>query len=484
MKLPFSALPRLGTEIRKWRKPFLILTLIYLVGISAILRANFYYVDDLKRALNGRAGWSTFSRYLSDFFSQFVHADTYLTDVSPLPQLLAVGILAVSALILLYSFTASTTFTLWQYAAVVPLALSPYYLECLSYKYDAPYMALSVLASVAPILFRRKKPPVFLIASAAGILTVCISYQASCGIFPMLVIALSLREWSKGENGKTVLCRMGVAAGGYLLGLLLFKLFLMKPAETYVSNSLDLSQLVPHWLRYYSYVLSDFKVWWLVLIALLIPAFAAAVVKGSVRKKGLTLLVSLCAVAALFLLAFGIYPALKKPLYAPRAMYGFGVLIAVLAVEVSSEKGIRWGKLSALVLAWVFFVFAFTYGNALYVQAEYTDYRITLVAQDLNEVTAKLSKDKKEIRISGSIGHAQPVKNMSGDCRILSRLVPITFCEKWKWGYYGLEHYYGLKNITYHEHGKFPQRKLPLLKRTSLHTIRGDDDYILIELRK
>lgn len=41
-------------------------------------------------------------------------------------------------------------------AAVVPLGLSPWFLECFSYKFDSPYMALSVLASVIPFIFGRR----------------------------------------------------------------------------------------------------------------------------------------------------------------------------------------------------------------------------------------------------------------------------------------------------------------------------------------
>ena len=64
-------------------------TLVYFIGIIAIIRANFYYIDDLGRSVEGYRGWENFSRYLSNFFSLFIHGGFYLTDISPLPQIIA-----------------------------------------------------------------------------------------------------------------------------------------------------------------------------------------------------------------------------------------------------------------------------------------------------------------------------------------------------------------------------------------------------------
>ena len=52
-----------------FRKPSLILAALYIVSISAILRADFDYVDDMARVYRGTKGWELSSRYLSNFLS-------------------------------------------------------------------------------------------------------------------------------------------------------------------------------------------------------------------------------------------------------------------------------------------------------------------------------------------------------------------------------------------------------------------------------
>lgn len=473
----------LEKEIRQWIKPFLIIFCIYFIGVLAIIRANFNYIDDMARINQGYKGWDNFSRFISNFLSYFIHVDNYLTDVSPLTQIIAIIILSISAIILLYIWSSKKIFTVWQYVAIIPLGLSPYFLECISYKYDSPYMAISIFASIMPLLFRKKNMFFYGIMSAVGILIVCMTYQAASGIFPMIVVVLALKEWSQNDDKKHVLQYWITSVAGYLAGLIIFKQFIMKPADTYVSNSMSLGNALEHLKKYYQLVNFDFKTGWLILIAIIALAFIVALVISSEKNRLITLIFSILALGTAFVMAFGIYPVLESPLLAPRAMYGFGVLISIMMVEVASENRIYWGKVASLILSWAFFVFAFTYGNALYVQAEYTDYRITMVAEDLNEIMNGMSQDSKEVQIIGSIGYAPAIRNMPQDYQMLNRLIPITFIEGWHWGAYGFLNYYGLQNVTMNLGSDFPDLDLPLLKDTSMYTIKGDDTYILVELK-
>ena len=90
---------------KKYKIPFIIIGLLLLLSVSSILRANFKYVDDIGRTVNGYRGWSNFSRYLSSFLSIFLHGDTYLTDISPLPQILAIVLMSISSVLLLHLFS-------------------------------------------------------------------------------------------------------------------------------------------------------------------------------------------------------------------------------------------------------------------------------------------------------------------------------------------------------------------------------------------
>lgn len=110
----------------QFKKVFFILCTIYILSFSAILRANFLYMDDLGRNLLGYRDFSYLGRYTALYGCTVLHTDTYLMDISPLPQLVAAVILALSSTILLFVFSGEDQkITFWQIFAVLPLGLSP-----------------------------------------------------------------------------------------------------------------------------------------------------------------------------------------------------------------------------------------------------------------------------------------------------------------------------------------------------------------------
>ena len=260
---------------------------IFAVGIVAILRANFYYQDDSGRVVYGYKQWDYFGRFLSTALATIVHADNYLADAAPLPQLLSMLILAFSGILILYTVFGRTRFSLWEVIAVIPVGLNPFMLECISFRYDAPYMACSVLCAVAPLLFREKRKSNYLFAIALGTVGVCTSYQPATGIFPMLVVFLALRMWNEGTSGKKVGEFILKSAVGYLLGLIFFVVALMRPTTAgYVSSEIPaVSGLLPNTINnlrlYYGIVFSDLKTFWLALGGVLAVGFVVASSHGA-----------------------------------------------------------------------------------------------------------------------------------------------------------------------------------------------------------
>jgi len=466
----------------------LILAGIFTLGMLAIFRANYYYNDDLERAAHGYKLWDDFSRYLSNAFSSYLHMGSYLTDTAPLPQLAAMILLAVSGVALLRVVYDRRRFSVWEILAVVPLGLNPYFLECLSYRFDAPYMVMSILCAIAPLLFRNCRPAAYVFAATLGSIGVCISYQASTGIFPMLVILLAFFMWMKKSPWKKIAVFLFQSVLGFCLGLVYFKIALLKPVSGYVSSSLaPIPQLIPAAFRslgeYYRLVASDFKSLWLLLAAAAAVTFLIAVIRRSQRGKWLTAGVSVAVLLLLGLVCFGLYPVLEVPLYEPRAMYGFGVLLALLgivSVEGVSHLGV---KLPALVLSWVFFVFSFTYGNALDVQAKYSDFRIRQVISGLNRLEVFQTGDPVAVQITGTASGSPVLQNMPQDYQILNRLVPEAFGGSPEWAHYGLYYYYGLKNVVWDPDQDLTRMELPLLEDTMYYRLYGDEAHVLVELK-
>ena len=487
----------IGAWASEVKKPFFILFLCILTASIPLLLANFNYLDDLGRVAMGYRNWDNYSRYVSEYGSIFVHAGTHLTDISPLPQLLAMLIMAAAGIMAICALKGdpSARISMFDIAAVLPLAISPYFLECLSYKFDAPYMAFSVLISIFPVWVytcQGEKWP-FRLSSILCTMLMCLSYQASSGIYPMLIAFIAFSHWNHGRV-QDALHLLLVSVLCYLGGLIIFKLLFMPSIDSYVSTAImPLPELIPGFvaqlIQYARIILSDFKKIWLLLFALVSLFFVLLSAYHSSQNRILALFVSGLTLLVGFALAFGVYPALAIPLEEPRAMFGFGALIAFIAVLASNGKKTAPARLCAFALSWCFLTFACTYGNALIEQKRFAESRIQLVLQDLNELPIMNNGAYKVVSVSGDIGYAPVVDRIPNNQRILSRLVPTLFSGN-NWGENYIYCFYGIRDIAMLEDGSavldqtdITQLDLPVIKDTMFHTIRGNHECLVIDLK-
>lgn len=504
-------------ENRYLLKPFLIIFLIYLVGISAIILAGVHYADDVARTNYGYAGWSGFSRYLSTILSHGLHADNYLTNIAPLPQLLAVAILAVSSMIVITVVNGAEIFkekwTRWilPVIAVVPLGLCPYMLECLSYQYDAVYMALSVFFVVMPFLFYRESRGKFVVFSVIGVLGACMTYQVSAGIYPMLAIFVIMKDWNgKKIENKEIIKNILLMVATFGLTLILFQKVLMRPQDIYVSNEVPgLAEFFPslfsHLSHYFELLFNDFRILWLVLVGIMMLEFVVVFVKKSERNKILAAVLGMIGVGAMLLMSYLLYSALDKPLYTTRAMYAVGAFMAIIGVyavsgdvfgkiakkyvgkktEMEMQMSVRISRfvlaIPVVMLAWCFFSFAFTYGNALKEQDTFKNMQIDMVISDLNEIVS--DGKVRKVQAEGQIEFAPAVKHMpSGDYLILRRLLKPSYGTT-PWMAYRLTEASGLNNLVYNPSASSAAEDLSVLKDTALYIIYGDDEDILVRFK-
>ena len=206
--------------------------------------------------------------------------------------------------------------------------------------------------------------------------------------------------------------------------------------------------------------------------------------RAAQQKKTVSGLIAVLSLFLMLLLCFGLYPVLESPLYAPRAMYGFGVLLTVLCIVTAEGQENIPLKIPALVLSWIFFVFSFTYGNALDLQKQYTEFRIQMVMEDLNDLDVFTGEEKVLLRLEGGIGESPIFENMPQDSNILDRLIPATFGGGDDLTEYQFRNYYGLQSVS--ENGSIEEcpPDMPVLKDGLFHTIRGEGNRILIELKE
>lgn len=259
----------------------------------------------------------------------------------------------------------------------------------------------------------------------------------------------------------------------------------MNPIDGYVSSSIaSIQQMFFHLFKYYKYVYDDFKKWWLVVVGLMGIAYLYVSVRDTSREKWCAFLLACMTLLLMGMVSFGVYPALALPLYCPRAMYGFCAFIALIGVSISNAEKVPLSKLMCVSLSWVFFVFSFTYGNALAEQKRYTDFRVNAVIEDMNDLDIFNTENLKTVQLTGNIGKSPVISHQLQNYQMLDRLVPTTFGGGWDWNQYYFYQYFSLKNILRDPSIDLQVYDLPILADTMYHTIRGNEQYVLIEIKQ
>lgn len=482
------------------------------LGMTAIFRANINYGDDLHRVHLGIAGWTYFSRYTSEILSHLVHTSFRLNDISPLPQILAALILAFAGGILITVFSPEAVKGMPKrryivlLAAAVILALNPYMMQCLSYKYDAPYMALSVLAGIFPLLFLYEPKYKYAICVIICTIIMLTTYQASSGVFPLVVLTVMLTEWLKGKSFREVLVNALWSAVYFVIGGVIFRLFIMRrvPVGTaYASTDIfGIHDLIPgiyHNLKmYYETILTEYNRSWLLLMAAVTVLFVVRAILCNRHRKWISLLLVLAFLASGYGLVFGLYVMLEKPMFAPRSMYGVNIFVSILAVAGISLEPDHTGRagrfiswpfyISTLILSWCFFVFPFNYGNALEEQKQYATARMQMVLDDLNSSGILSTQDEVNLQLDGDIGFCPILKNENNP--LIYEMVPTMFSgNSGRWNQYQFFNYFNLGNVhqsTYYgnEAEDLRKKNLPVVEDTRYYTICQKDNEVLVTLKE
>ena len=450
--------------------------------------------------MKGFDDWDNFGRWTTNTLSHAVHADTYLRDISPLTQILAVLIIVVASIILLRVVRGNKELNILDAVCALPLGLFPYFLCCFSYKYDAPYMALSVLVSILPLAFRNKGK-LYYIAVIIGTLLMCTTYQASAGILPMLVVFTAFLDWKNGEKHKGIIKFLLFSVLAYCAAMLIFLLVIPHGGNGYVAEKvsftgLSIKHVFENYITYFLTFKSDFRIKWFAIIAVISVMFFVRNVMESRRKWYWTLLVSGAVYVVILLLSFGVYPLLDEPFLMPRGMYGLCMFIALICLGAtptyerkenkinvkSATQAVSW--MGVIALSWLCIVFSCTYGNALSAQKSYDEFRVAEVATELAELPALNDGKSTEIQVVGTVGYAAGIKNIPGD-RLLLRLVPPPFGGENGWSYLKLLSYYGLPDLHYTEElSKEDYKKWDIAHDNCYHTLYVSEDKVVIELKE
>ena len=124
-----------------------------------------------------------------------------------------------------------------------------------------------------------------------------------------------------------------------------------------------------------------------------------------------------------------------RPLLEPRSMFPFGIMLSLMMLcvagwtgnEAADGKTVRGllpvcGRTTIAILAYSMLVYAFALGNAQASQQKYTDFRMTLLLEDLSRIVPEEQNDI-HIHLLSDIDHTPIVKNLARTYPLTTRMI-------------------------------------------------------------
>lgn len=380
-----------------------------------ILRANRPCNDDLIRMLTGAYSWNVNGRPLTTALMRVLEGNLpRLVDFAPLPQILAIALLALAGVAIARQYAIKSQ---WLAALLVlPLGAQPFFLENLSFRFDAVAMGASVLLAVLPISVCRADLRGFALGTLALLGCLC-SYQPSLNVFLIFVLLDLVAAQARNESPGAMARLATFYTGEALLAMLVYQWKVAPSIKDWIHEH---SQMI-HSPQQWDLVVSNAKTmgsfllhalaprWTPVLLGLLALSAVASIVLGlryalasaAMRAQPvwiracLTLLAVLLPCAALACVA-GPMLLLVSPFVAPRVFPSVGALIcaSLIVLHIALRQWLPgWAHALCYTVAAIWALamlsFASIFGNALSAQQQYETQIASQLANDLAELKQK-----------------------------------------------------------------------------------------------
>ena len=328
--------------------------LAYLLLWSGIWLSGYRFLDDRGRSLWGMLGWEDNGRPLTTLVMRLLTRDGQLLDVTPLPQLLAIGLMALTLVIVRRQLQAPARWS-WL-ACALPLFATPLFIENMAFRFDAFSMSLAMLGAMlaAGALW---SPRAYLgIGIAAGwLLAVFMLYQPAVNIF--LAMCCLQGALAARQSGPARLWHdLWRALSALVLGLLLYYPVMQHflPEAGYSAHHAERFELAAlpggawqNLLLAWQKALGWLHPGALVALGLLLGMVLVGALGGATWRRRWPVL--LCLVLSPIAL-FGLMLALVNPIWQPRAFVGLGGVVACWALLAwHLRPGELWRRLAGTV---------------------------------------------------------------------------------------------------------------------------------------
>lgn len=485
------------TYIGRIKKNKIILICLMLTSLYflPILLSHHYYVDDLGRSIKGYSNWSQNGRPIADLIFYIINFGLPLSDISPLPQALAIVTLSYTAYIIANKFTSSDEDNYLTRSMISSsFIISPFFLENISYKYDSLPMSISMLCAVMPFTVNwRSWKSMALLCMISVIFTLCI-YQASINIYMILSIICALYNFKNGHDKKAFQIIL-ISSSSLLISYVIYSNVI---AQRYISGSYNIrhSELVIsniHLMKniilnninmFFKIISSAFTASFIYLMSCLLILSSFGFIKlylasGSATKITFILRRTFILISPILVLFFIVGPMLllKDPVLSPRVLMSFGMVIVFFSLVASWFLSSQ-STILALIMS-ILFLYAvglsYSYANSLNNQEKYENAIITLIISDVNN--NKLASEDK-LAFLGKMPISPEGRLAIKKYPVIQYLIQPTINNQWIWGHEQMQHFdikQEFQSYEYHQSLKKNVCDYRLISKSNNYDMYMDD---------
>ena len=448
----------------------------YLVALYAfilvpIVRADRLYNDDLKRALFGRTGWDSNGRPLTTLLMKLLQCyDHALVDIAPFTQMAAAAVLVFTGHRLAHRFSRAPSWT--SALLVFPLGAQPFFLENLSYHFDALSMALAVFFAVVPFIIdepsRRAND---ITMEQSGVLAVvhaqveswehrrrwsfwlgtlslfaCLNlYQPAANVALVLALLEAVLAMLDATPPASLARSLGRRVAQVVLAAFSYEVTIGSHVNGWVRQksvpvALDhLSQVTVNLHHFLGFILDSFHLQWWLYFGPVVAVMALVLIgvglcyawsfrrAWGARRTVLTASATCCMPFFAMITAFGPLLLLADPPVESRVFVGVGAVLAagLLILDSAARQwrwSSRWSIAAATMLAIGMSVIASAYGNALAAQKAFEEHTARQLADDL--AASGANSPFQSVLLAGSTGYAAQTAHIIEEFPLIRSLVP------------------------------------------------------------
>ena len=423
----------------------LCLSLLY---ILPVILADWYYQDDLARAVYGATGWKGDGRPLGEALVVWLAGGGRLPilDIAPLPLLLAVGVMSYT-LVLYAQNNWQAVRAEWPEILVLLFILTnPFAMENLSYRFDSLMMfgALSIPFLLYAVSDRLPRPVGVVFSFACTVVVMSMYQPAVCTCFVLSI--LYVYQFLLGEKERIdleVYRLAGIAAGGVFYKLVIANRYVdWKGWQGGASDVISVENAVSHVVHnimdtcgYLATCMEGMHPLFL-LAGAAVAAFAclAAVLCFCREKragrlyKTVKIVFALFSLPAAFIAAFLPLMLLENLPLKSRAFLSLGGVLfcaGMIALYVCRNRRLLLagaGILCAVCLLGQY-AYMYAYADALKAQDEYQKYLVYNIAHDIEIINC--DGDFSEIAVIGDAPLSRQTALAYSKYPFLKSIIPV-----------------------------------------------------------